>query len=368
MRARVALRLNQEVAREMLRALSAFVVAGVTCGGTVLAAEAIQPAVLGEPMPGFALPSLQGAEVSLGALQGKNVVLVFPRVQYGEGKWCTICNYGYAELAELDAVAGFRRAANAEIVFVVPFGRDMAQRWIDATPTELAKVRDWKNPEQRDAKALAFADKAKRHLPLDLDPALGARGLPFPILLDADRTLTSGLGLFRSEWAGAKAEQLVPAVFVLDTAGVVRYKHVAQASTWDRPGGREIVDVLSAVAGASGVADDATRGAIVRASRDYVEGWYEGNVERLRRALHPDLAKRKVMAGEQRPRLWSLSAAELVAGAKPHPLAPGQTIDVRVLDVHGGMATVKIVSPRFVDYAHLALWNGEWKIVNVAWE
>jgi peroxiredoxin len=350
----------------MKRTLSAFVVVGMMCGGTVLAGEAIHPAVLGEAMPAFALPSLQGAEVSLAALRGKNVVLVFPRVQYGEGKWCTICNYGYAELAEIEAAEGVRRAANAEILYVVPFGRDVAQRWIDATPDELAKIRGWKNPAQRDEKTLAFADKAKRHLPMDLDPAKGARALPFPILLDADRVLTSGLSLFRTEWAGGKADQLVPAVFVLDTAGVVRYKHVAQESTWDRPGGREIVDVLRAVA--DGDATDATRQAIVRTAKDYVEGWYEGNAERLRRALHPELAKRKVVVEGQQPRLWSLTTAELVGNAKPHELAAGQTIDVRVLDVHGGMATVKIVSPRFVDYAHLVLWKGEWKIVNVAWE
>jgi peroxiredoxin len=237
----------------MLRTLSAFVVTVLTLAVAgpahpVLAAEAVHPAVLGEEMPAFTLPSLQGGEVSLAGLRGKNLVLVFPRVQYGEGKWCTICNYGYAELAELEAAEGVRRAANAEILFVVPFGREIAQRWIDATPGELAKIRDWKNPEQKDDKSLAFAAKVRRHLPLDLDPAKGARGLPFPILLDADRSLTSGLDLFRTEWAGAKAEQLVPAVFVLDRTGIVRYKHVAQASTWDRPTGREIVDVLRAVA------------------------------------------------------------------------------------------------------------------------
>jgi peroxiredoxin len=351
----------------MLRTLSALVVAGVACGSTVRAGEAIRPAVLGETMPSFTLPSLSGGEVSLASLRGKNVVLVFPRVQYGEGQWCTICNYGYAELAELDAAEAVRRSTNAEIVYVVPFAREHAQRWIDATPDELAKVRGWKNPKAGDEKALAFAEKVKRHLPLDLDPAQGARGLPFPILLDADHTLTSGLGLFRTEWGGAKAEQLVPAVFVLDTTGVVRYKHVAQESTWDRPSGREIVDVLRAVARAN-VASDATRQAIVRTARDYVEGWYEGSTERLRRALHPELAKRKVVKEGEASKLWSLTAADLVANVKPHPLAPGQTIDVHVLDVQGGMATVKIVSPLFVDYAHLALWNGEWKIVNVAWE
>ncbi len=350
----------------MRQILAAVVAAGVLSGGAALAEE-VHPAMLGEVMPGFALPSLQGGEVSLAALAGRNVVLVFPRVQYGEGKWCTICNYGYAELAALDAAEAVRRSANAEIVFVVPFGREVAQRWVDATPAELAKVRDWKNPPAGDANALAFAERVRRHLPLDLDPAQGAHGLPFPILLDPERTLSCGLGLFRTEWAGAKAEQQVPAVFVLDAKGVVRYKQIAQESTWDRPTGHEIVAALRTVAREQ-EAGLATRQAIARAARDYVEGWYQGDAERLRRALHPELAKRKVVTEAGASKLWSITAAALIDNAKPRGLAPGEGIDVEVLDVHGSMATVRIVSPRFVDYAHLALWNGEWKIVNVAWE
>ncbi len=350
---------------------SALVVAGILFVGTLspraaLAAEAVRPAVLGEAMPSFSLPSLQGGTVSLAGLRGKNVVLVFPRVQYGDARWCTICNYGYAELADLDEAEGVRRSSNAEIVFVVPFGREHAQRWIDATKDELAKVRAWKSPKAGDEKALAFAEKVKRHLPLDLDPAPGARGIPFPILLDADHALTTGLGLFRTEWDGAKAEQLVPAVFVLDAGGVVRYKHVAQESTWDRPSGPEIVEALRSVARMA--VPGATRQAIERTARDYVEGWYEGSAERMRRALHPELAKRKVVRDGEASKLWSMSAADLVGNVKPHPLAPGQAIDVQLYDVHGPLATVKISSPLFVDYAHLALWNGEWKVVNVAWE
>ena len=75
-------------------------------------AEAIDvdPAMVGQAFPEFTLPALQGGDVSLASLRGKNVVVVVPRVRYGEGKWCTICNYGYAELATLDAAEGFRKA------------------------------------------------------------------------------------------------------------------------------------------------------------------------------------------------------------------------------------------------------------------
>ena len=57
---------------------------------------------------------------------------------------------------------------------------------------------------------------------------------PFPILIDADRSLSKGLGLFTAEWGGRKAEQNIPTVFIIDAQGVVRFKYVGQ-STVDRP-------------------------------------------------------------------------------------------------------------------------------------
>ena len=50
--------------------------------------------------------------------------------------------------------------------------------------------------------------------------------------------------------------------------------------------------VLAVPASAQTAADSAA----VRASAlDYAEGWYEGNTERMTRALHPELVKRIVM-------------------------------------------------------------------------
>ncbi|HEX6315687.1 MAG TPA: nuclear transport factor 2 family protein, partial [Gemmatimonadaceae bacterium] len=43
------------------------------------------------------------------------------------------------------------------------------------------------------------------------------------------------------------------------------------------------------LASAQTAADSA---AIRAAALDYIEGWYEGNAERMERALHPELAKR----------------------------------------------------------------------------
>jgi hypothetical protein len=60
-----------------------------------------------------------------------------------------------------------------------------------------------------------------------------------------------------------------------------------------------------------------------------VEGWYAGDAERMRSALHPDLAKRISMRREDGTwQLQSMTADELVAGtargaasAPPRPSA-----------------------------------------------
>jgi len=54
--------------------------------------------------------------------------------------------------------------------------------------------------------------------------------------------------------------------------------------------------------------------AIRQTALDYIEGWYEGNAERMERALHPELAKRIVRTNPQnnQSRLDQMSALSLV--------------------------------------------------------
>ena len=48
--------------------------------------------------------------------------------------------------------------------------------------------------------------------------------------------------------------------------------------------------------------------------------------------------------------------------------AERQLKEVTILDQFENAASVKIVASDWIDYLHLARWNGEWKIVNVLWE
>jgi hypothetical protein len=119
---------------------------------------------------------------------------------------------------------------------------------------------------------------------------------------------------------------------------------------------------------------DADRAAIERAALDYIEGWYEGNAERMERSLHPELAKRIVRTDPAtgRSRLDQMSAMTLVQGTrtgygKKTPEDKRQK-DVTILDVFGNTASVKVVASDWVDYLHVAKFNGRWVIVNVLWE
>ena len=114
--------------------------------------------------------------------------------------------------------------------------------------------------------------------------------------------------------------------------------------------------------------------AIKKAALDYMEGWYEGDAERMERALHPKLAKRNVFtdAATGRAALRELTAPMMIqytrAGGGQDIPKDRRQIKVTILDVYKNTANVKATSVQYVDYLHLVKWDGEWVILNVAWE
>ena len=130
--------------------------------------------------------------------------------------------------------------------------------------------------------------------------------------------------------------------------------------------------ILATAAGAS--AQTAADSAAIRATAlDYVEGWYTGDAARMQKSLHPDLAKRIVRNNAEGVSQLGHQGAETLigytknGGGKNTP--PAQQIkDVKILDIFRGTASVRAEMSGWIDYMHIAKWNGEWKIVNVLWE
>jgi hypothetical protein len=54
-------------------------------------------------------------------------------------------------------------------------------------------------------------------------------------------------------------------------------------------------------------------------------------------------------------------------GGKDTPVEQMQK-DVRILDIFENAASVRADMSGWIDYMHMAKWNGRWVIVNVLWE
>ena len=133
--------------------------------------------------------------------------------------------------------------------------------------------------------------------------------------------------------------------------------------------------LLTGLAARGANAQSAADSAAIRATAlDYVEGWYTADAARMERALHPELAKRIVQTNPQNGRsaLGQQSAMTLVLGTRngggKNTPAEQQQKDVKILDIFANSASVRATMSGWIDYMHMAKWNGRWVIVNVLWE
>ena len=129
---------------------------------------------IGDPAPDFTLPGVQGTErrdYTLSGLRGHKVVLAFYPGDFTPGCTRQMCSYR----DHFDDFSG----VDATVLGISPQDVDSHQRWIEA------------------------------------------RNLPFALLADPDRTVIDAYGV------GAPLLGVRRSVFLVDSEGIVRYKHVA---------------------------------------------------------------------------------------------------------------------------------------------
>ncbi len=110
---------------------------------------------------------------------------------------------------------------------------------------------------------------------------------------------------------------------------------------------------------------------IHQAALDYVDGYYSGDADRVERGVHPSLQKVTVQrAPWGTDLLTGMDRQTLVEFARlggEKKAEAERKIEVEVLATSGNTATVRIDSAEFLDYAHVAKINDQWRIINVLW-
>ncbi|MCK4829741.1 redoxin domain-containing protein [bacterium] len=209
-------------------------------------ADEIKPVSLLQDMPDFTLPVYQGGELSISQLKGKNVLIVFPRGLASKDHWCHVCNYHYADLVELEKKKQIREKLDLEILVVLPYSQDMVKEWVGAFQDQFIDIDNWKNPaepEKLDEKQKHRVERIRRLFPNKYMYEKGKVPTPFPILIDGERIVSKGLGIFSTDWSGSKIEQNIPTVFILDKKGAVQFKYISQ-NTFDRPGAEYLMKFI----------------------------------------------------------------------------------------------------------------------------
>lgn len=100
-------------------------------------------------------------------------------------------------------------------------------------------------------------------------------------------------------------------------------------------------------------------------ARDYIEGWYTGDVDRMDRALHDELVKR-IPEGEHPGSIREVTKKrmlDLTARGGGELIDP--EFEILIDDVATDIASVRLLSPEYLDYLHIAKTSDGWKIINV---
>jgi CRP-like cAMP-binding protein len=111
---------------------------------------------------------------------------------------------------------------------------------------------------------------------------------------------------------------------------------------------------------------------IVATAHDYFDGWFDGDVPRMERALHRDLVKRSSL-NDQASTLSFITAEQMIAwtgegeGQEEATGLADRTIEVEVLDVNQDIASVVVRSQPYYEYLHLVRTRDGWKIANALW-
>ena len=109
--------------------------------------------------------------------------------------------------------------------------------------------------------------------------------------------------------------------------------------------------------------------AITVVAQSYMDAYYTADAARMQKALHPDFHKRTLQTVNGHTEISEDTVQSMVEGVR---LGSGKEIPaaervqkIEVLDVYRDVASVKVITGRWIDYMHLSKLNGEWPVLDV---
>jgi len=110
--------------------------------------------------------------------------------------------------------------------------------------------------------------------------------------------------------------------------------------------------------------------AVTRVAHDYIESYARGDAERHASVYHPECLKRAYVTDDESgvTELVTLSPRIMADYASASaPMDGDCETEVIVDDISEGIASVRIYSCRWVDFAHIVRARGAWRLFHVTW-
>jgi hypothetical protein len=112
--------------------------------------------------------------------------------------------------------------------------------------------------------------------------------------------------------------------------------------------------------------------AIKQAILDYVEGVYETDPARIRRSVHPELAKRGFFVTAKETTESTMTFTQFIEHTKNYnkdsQFPPDSPKEITIYEVLDHTASAKLTAAWGIDYMHLAKYGDRWMIVHVLWQ
>ena len=109
--------------------------------------------------------------------------------------------------------------------------------------------------------------------------------------------------------------------------------------------------------------------AVKRTVLDYFDGWFDGDAGRMKRAVHPKLAKRALMNDADLDEDTAVGMIEMTAQGRGKRQDPGERgTEVEVVEIFGSIATVIVRSNVYREYLHLVRTADGWRIANALYD